>query len=79
MFLDVLIDSELEKGRKVELVLTEDIKEGNCLAIKVEDGREFIIDSALFEGMEADDYLISKPKRYASKKLLKKVFGNGTD
>jgi len=74
--LSSLIESALRANKKVELVLTNDVQEGECLAVKIED-KEYFLVWETFEGIEPlEEYLIKKPKRYASKKLLKNVFGD---
>lgn len=74
--LSFLIESALRNNKKVELVLTNDVQEGECLAVRIEN-KEYFLAWETFEGIEPlEEYLIKKPKRYASKKLLNKAFGN---
>jgi len=59
--LSCLIEEELTKGKKVELVLTHDIHEGRCLAIRIR-SKEYFLAWETFEGIEPlEEYLIRKP------------------
>ena len=58
--LDSLIEKTLKSGKKVELVLTEDIYEGKCLAIKI-GKKEYFLAWETFEGIEPlEAYLVRK-------------------
>mgnify|MGYP001592757813 CR=1 FL=1 len=60
MDLSELIELELRRDRKVELVLTEDAYEGECLAIRFENGKEFLVAWEAFEGCNPDEFEIRK-------------------
>ena len=60
--LGFLIESTLKAGKKVELVLTEDIYEDKCLAVKISK-QEYFLAWETFEGIEPlGEYLIRKTK-----------------
>ena len=67
--LSVLIEEELVKGKKVELVLAEDVVEGECLAVKVA-GKKYFLAWETFEGITPlDTFLIRKEsKKQVAKK-----------
>jgi len=58
-----LIYEELVAHRKVELVLTIDAYEGECLAVKVA-GKEYFLAWETFEGIQpVEEFLIRKGKQ----------------
>jgi len=70
--LSCLISEELSKGKKVELVLTKDIHEGDCLAVKI-GSKEYFLAWETFEGIEPlEEYLIRKPLEKEAKKQVAK-------
>jgi len=60
--LSCLIEEELVKGKRVELVLTKDVYEGDCLAVRV-GGKEYFLPWELFEGIYPEEYLIRGEKK----------------
>jgi len=63
MDLAELIDIELQRNRRVELVMAMDAYEGQCLAIRLENGKEYFVAWEVFEEADAGEYEIRRVKR----------------